>query len=282
MQLFSPNCPSNFSSTIHKVIWPSPCAFAPGLGQITWRIVLQKTWGAIWKKSSRKSRKKPAGERWGCEFVGTLDSGRKLAQSWNQIQTLKDCLCTHIYCAQPGTSWDAIDVACCAVSNRESWYRRNISAMDFRWNRMVPGALYRSWIFWLVREFFFGRTRTTFSEVATLESSRVLTICRVIGGQTGWAGEQEGPRKLQCPCRTGKQSLKPHGWQWHLDCIRHQHAAHLRTLQTAPRRNAVTVACAVVWAGCHFQWDEQINGITHRKLLRDDVKLAQLVRARDC
>jgi len=32
----------------------------------------------------------------------TVDSGPKWAQSWNQIQTLKDCLCCHIYCAQLG------------------------------------------------------------------------------------------------------------------------------------------------------------------------------------
>ena len=32
--------------------------------------------------------------------VKPLDKKRKLAQSWNQIQTLKVCFCCHIYCAQ--------------------------------------------------------------------------------------------------------------------------------------------------------------------------------------
>jgi len=42
-------------------------------------------------------------ERWGCGCIGTFDSGLTWAQSWNQIQTLKDFLSCHIYCAQLGS-----------------------------------------------------------------------------------------------------------------------------------------------------------------------------------
>ena len=60
--------------------------------------------------------------------IGTVDSGFKWAQSWNQIKTLKDCHYCHCYCAQLGTPWDAVVVACRAISNRESWYPRRDSS----------------------------------------------------------------------------------------------------------------------------------------------------------
>ena len=74
------------------------------------------------QKNKRKTRKKLYSERWGRGRRGHGDKGRKLAQSWNQIQTLKDCLCCHIYCAQLGPPWARIVGACRAVSNRESPY----------------------------------------------------------------------------------------------------------------------------------------------------------------
>jgi len=40
---------------------------------------------------------------------------------------LKECFCRHIYCAQLGTSWDAIVVASRVVSNRESRYPRKLA-----------------------------------------------------------------------------------------------------------------------------------------------------------
>jgi len=40
------------------------------------------------------------GERRGCGSTRKFDERLRLAQSWNQIQTLQECLCCHIYCAQ--------------------------------------------------------------------------------------------------------------------------------------------------------------------------------------
>ena len=57
------------------------------------------------KKFAQKSRNKLLSERWGDERTRTVDAGPKCAQSWNQIQTLKECLCFHIYCAHLGTPW---------------------------------------------------------------------------------------------------------------------------------------------------------------------------------
>ena len=57
-----------------------------------------------------------------CGCIGTVDSGPKCAQYWNQIQTLKDCLCCHIYCAHLGTPWYQIVGDSRTGSNYESWY----------------------------------------------------------------------------------------------------------------------------------------------------------------
>ena len=43
-----------------------------------------------------------------------------IVSQWNQIQTLKDCLCCYIYCVQLGTSWNAVVQASRAVSDIES------------------------------------------------------------------------------------------------------------------------------------------------------------------
>jgi len=59
-------------------------------------------------------------ERWGRGCIGTFDSGPKCAQSWNQIQTLKDCLFCHIYCANLGKPWHRTVTTSCTVSNRKS------------------------------------------------------------------------------------------------------------------------------------------------------------------
>jgi len=43
---------------------------------------------------------------------GMVTNLPNFASTWNQIQTLKDCLCCHFCCAQLVTSWDAIVGAC--------------------------------------------------------------------------------------------------------------------------------------------------------------------------
>jgi len=92
----------------------------PGLGQITLWIVLTKKWGL--KKIARKSRNSCRLNGRGYECIGTVDSGPKWAQSWNQIQTLTECLGCHIYCAQLEPPWVTIVGASRAVPNRESRY----------------------------------------------------------------------------------------------------------------------------------------------------------------
>ena len=46
----------------------------------------------------------------------------RMAQSWNQIQTLKECLCCHIYCAHCCSPMFGTVTVSRAVSNRESRY----------------------------------------------------------------------------------------------------------------------------------------------------------------
>jgi len=68
-------------------------------------------------------------ERWRCGITRTVDSKPKCAQSWNSIQTLKECLCCHIYCTQLRAHLGKIVGASCAVSNRESRYPRGSSVI---------------------------------------------------------------------------------------------------------------------------------------------------------
>jgi len=58
-------------------------------------------------------------ERWGCGRLGHGDKKRKSFESWNQDQTLTDCLCCHMSCAQHGTPWHQSLGPSRAVSNRE-------------------------------------------------------------------------------------------------------------------------------------------------------------------
>ena len=111
------------------------------------------------KKVSQKSRNSCAVNDQSCGCKGTIDSRRKtivlfrylaisiwymgwlrsvgslklyvsfterrnFTQSWNQIQTLKECRCCHIYCAQLCAHSRAIATASCAVSKRQSRYPR--------------------------------------------------------------------------------------------------------------------------------------------------------------
>ena len=62
----------------------------PGLGQITWWIVMTKKMrGHLGKKVARKSRNSCRVNSRSCGCIGTVDSGPKCAHSWNQIHTLK-------------------------------------------------------------------------------------------------------------------------------------------------------------------------------------------------
>jgi len=62
----------------------------PGLGQITWWIVMTKKMrGHSGKKIAQKSRNSCQVNSRSCGCIGTVDSGPKCAHSQNQIQTIK-------------------------------------------------------------------------------------------------------------------------------------------------------------------------------------------------
>jgi len=81
----------------------------------------QKNWRVIRGKKLHGNREIVV-EWWGCGSTRTVDSGLKWDQSWNQILTLKECLCCHIYCAHLGTPWYQIVGDSSTFSNRESRY----------------------------------------------------------------------------------------------------------------------------------------------------------------
>jgi len=96
----------------------------PGLSQITWWIVMTKNWGATesGQKNFTKIEKSFFSKRRGCGSTRTFDSRLKWAHSWNQIKTLKECLCCHIYCAHCCLLMFETVIAYRTVSNRESRY----------------------------------------------------------------------------------------------------------------------------------------------------------------
>jgi len=89
----------------------------------------KKIEGPFGKKLARKSRNSCRVNCRGCGCMRTVDSGPKCAQSWNQIQTLKECLCCHNYCAQFEPRWAILVLASRAVSNSESRY----PSWDIQW-----------------------------------------------------------------------------------------------------------------------------------------------------
>jgi hypothetical protein len=68
-------------------------------------------------RKSRNSRWSSVGDV-GAE--GIMTKGTNWRESWNQIQTLKERLCCHIYCAHLGIPWHQIVGVYRAVSSRES------------------------------------------------------------------------------------------------------------------------------------------------------------------
>jgi len=74
------------------------------------------------EKVAQKSRNSCTVNGRGCGCIGTVDSRRNFAQSYNQIQTLKECFFCHNCGAQLWMRVAAIVTASCAVSNRESRY----------------------------------------------------------------------------------------------------------------------------------------------------------------
>ena len=86
-----------------------------------------------WKKKLRgHSGKKMHGdletiagrERWGSGCRGHDEKERNVAQSWNQIQTLKNYIYCHMYCAHFSTALHQIVGDMSTVPSRESRYPR--------------------------------------------------------------------------------------------------------------------------------------------------------------
>jgi len=69
--------------------------------------------GSLGQNIVRKSRNSCTVSGGGVGAKGT--KGVNWRQSWKQIQTLKECLCCHIYCARLGTPWHRTVAACRAV-----------------------------------------------------------------------------------------------------------------------------------------------------------------------
>jgi len=86
--------------------------------------LVEKIEGSSGIKSAQKSRKSCALNDQGCGCIGTVDSRRNLTQSYDQIQTLKEYACCHIYCVQLCAHFRAIVTSSCSVSNRKSRYPR--------------------------------------------------------------------------------------------------------------------------------------------------------------
>ena len=91
----------------------------------TWCIVLtKKLTGCLGKKIARKSRNSCCMNGGGVGAHRQLTRGLRWAHFWKQIQTLKECLCCHIYCVHLGTPWYQIVGDSRTVFNRESRYPR--------------------------------------------------------------------------------------------------------------------------------------------------------------
>jgi len=95
----------------------------PGLGQITWWIVMpKKLRGHLGKKFAQKSRNSWIVNGRGCGCIGTVDLGPKCAQFWNQMKTLKYLFCCHMYCVHVCTHLYRTVITSRVVSNRDSQY----------------------------------------------------------------------------------------------------------------------------------------------------------------
>ena len=85
------------------------------------RLLGESCWSKKWRghlgKVARTSRNSLQVSGGGVGVQGQWTRGINWHQSWNQIQTLKDCLSCHIYCAQLGVPWDKMDGWSRAVSS---------------------------------------------------------------------------------------------------------------------------------------------------------------------
>jgi len=114
--IFNAGSRTNFRTTLHTL--NRAISF--------WRI--QSLLNSFWNWEATQEKKCTEVEK--CRRVsgdgvgakGIVAKGENWCESWNQIQTLKECLCCQIYCAYLGAPWCKIVGASRAVSNRESRY----------------------------------------------------------------------------------------------------------------------------------------------------------------
>ena len=87
---------------------------------------IKKLRSHLGKKIAEKSRNSCQVNGRGCGSIGTVDSVSKCSKSYNEIQTLKECLFCHICCSQLCAHLRAIVTGSRTVSNRESLYPRSV------------------------------------------------------------------------------------------------------------------------------------------------------------
>jgi len=75
----------------------------------------------------RKSRNSRVVRGWSVGAKGMVTQGLNWHQSWNQIQTLHECLCCPICYAHLGTPWHRTVISSRADSNSESRYPPRVS-----------------------------------------------------------------------------------------------------------------------------------------------------------
>jgi len=109
----------------------------------------QQNWGAIQDKNLHKNRE--IAVVWGVR----VDSWRKWAHSWDQIQTLKVCLFCHMYCAHRCIRLYRTVTASCAVSNREFRYPASMCervATSYMWHDSMTHESCHTWLSHVTRE----------------------------------------------------------------------------------------------------------------------------------
>jgi len=131
-----------FMVEIHKVNW------GPIWGY--WRSARLPQVPSKLKQKDREVEKSLLSEQWQCGSWEHGDEFRHRSPSWNQHQTLIDCLCCYIYCAQRWPPWATIVGASQAVSNRDHLYWIYSTSRSFHlggfWLRGGGGGGLKMWL----------------------------------------------------------------------------------------------------------------------------------------
>jgi len=118
-----------FLVSVSAILTKKPIAGVEGTGtrpDYLVNRVSKKLRSHLGKKIAEKSRNSCQVNGRGCGSIGTVDSVSKCSKSYNEIQTLKECLFCHICCSQLCAHLRAIVTGSRTVSNRESLYPRSV------------------------------------------------------------------------------------------------------------------------------------------------------------